>query len=185
MPLSHFSVLVKCQWQNGVSLMHGKQDGKAAREFISCIAESIAEKVAVVLAESDFISILSDGSQARKTKSEKELILTRVEHAGLPCYFVTSLIEMANFGGTDADSIKKGIDNVYLNELNLPSGTYEKKVISVTSDGASVNTGIYRGVLTQLKRERPWLTTIHCVNHRIELARKDSCVIFKGCRRTI
>ena len=30
--------------------------------------------------------------------------------------------------------------------------------------------GKYRGALTQLKLERPWLITINCVNHRIELA---------------
>ena len=173
MPLSHFSVLVKCQRQNRVRLIEGKQNGKAAREFISCIATAITEKVAVILAGSDFISILSDGSQARKTKSEKELILTRVERAGIPCYFVTSLIEMANFGGTDADSIKKSIDHVYKNEMRLPDDIFEKHVVSATSDGARVNTGIYRGVLTQLKNERPWLTTIHCVNHRVELALKD------------
>ena len=174
MPLKHFSVLVKCQKQNGVSLIRGKQDGKAAREFISSIAEAVTEKVAVVLTGSDFMSILSDGSQARKTRSEKELILTRVERGGLPCYFVTSLVEMADHGGTDADSIKKGIDYAFKTEMGLPEHVYEKHVVSATSDGASVNTGIYKGVLTQLKEERPWLTTIHCVNHRIELALKDA-----------
>ena len=171
----HFSVLVRCQKQNGVSLIQGKQDGKAAREFICSIGEAITEKVAVVLAGSDFMSILSDGSQARKTRSEKELVLTRVERGGLPCYFnVTSLVEMADHGGTNAESIKKGIDHVFKKEMGLLEHVYEKHVVSATSDGASVNTGIYKGVLTQLKAERPWLTTIHCVNHRIELALKDA-----------
>ena len=47
-------------------------------------------------------------------------------------------------------------------------------MVSATSDGASVNTGIYNGVLTQMKRERSWLITIHCASHRAELAMKDS-----------
>ena len=51
---------------------------------------------------------------------------------------------------------------------------YEGKLISSTADGASVNTGIYNGVLTQLKRSRPWLLTIHCANHRIKLAVKSA-----------
>ena len=46
--------------------------------------------------------------------------------------------------------------------------------MGATADGASVNTGKYRGFLTQLKNERPWLITIHCVNHRIELAVKEA-----------
>ena len=73
-----------------------------AKEFINCILTALKEKVAVVLAGSDFMSVLSDGSQAHKTGSEKDLILTRVERGGLPCYFITSLAEMAHFGGTDA-----------------------------------------------------------------------------------
>ena len=40
--------------------------------------------------------------EAHKTGSEKDLILTRVERGGLPCYFITSLADMAHFGGTDA-----------------------------------------------------------------------------------
>lgn len=47
-------------------------------------------------------------------------------------------------------------------------------IVGATSDGASVNTGIYNGLLTQFKRERTWLITIHCVSHRVELALKDS-----------
>lgn len=47
-------------------------------------------------------------------------------------------------------------------------------MISSTADGASVNFGKYRGVLTQLKSTRRWLLTIHCVNHRVELAVKGA-----------
>lgn len=46
--------------------------------------------------------------------------------------------------------------------------------MGATADGASVNTGCHKGVLTQLGEERPWLLKIHCVNHRIELAVKDA-----------
>ena len=34
--------------------------------------------------------------------------------------------------------------------------------------------GKYSGVLTRLKKERPWLVTINCANHQMELAAKDS-----------
>ncbi len=58
--------------------------------------------------------------------------------------------------------------------FNLPPDSYRNKVVSATSDGASVNMGKYNGVLTQLERDRPWLLKIHCVNHRIELAVKSA-----------
>ena len=174
MPLKHFEVLVKCQKQNGIKVIQGKQDERAAKEFIHCISAAMQEKVAVVLAGSDFMSVLSDGSQARKTGSEKDLILTRVERGGLPCYFVTSLAEMALFGGTDAQSIKKPIDHSFLTQMDLGITTYGTRLVSATANGAGANVGKYRGALTQLKLERPWLITIHCANHRIELTVKTT-----------
>lgn len=186
MPLKHFKILVKCQRENGVRLVEGKDDSNAAREFIHYIADAIKEKCAAVIASSHFISILSDGSQARKTNDEKELILVRTERNGLPVYFVVSLLEMASLGGTDANSIKAAIDGVFHSAEDddscngrIPLTDYRTKVVSVTSDGASVNLGVYNGVLTQMKRERDWLVTIHCVNHRLELALKDAVKAFK------
>ena len=126
MPLKHFEVLVKCQKQNGVKLIQGKQDGRTAKEFVHCISESIVEKVTVILASSNFMSVLSDGSQARRTESEKDLILTRIERGGLPCYFLISLAEMSDFGGTDAESIKRAIDHSFLKEINISESSFLK-----------------------------------------------------------
>lgn len=47
------------------------------------IADTIREKVAVILASTNFMSSLSDGSQARKVKDEKELALVRTERNGI------------------------------------------------------------------------------------------------------
>jgi len=60
----------------------GHQDVKAAREFIHFIAESVREKCAVILGSSKFMSVLTDGSQARKTGSDREMVLIRTERAG-------------------------------------------------------------------------------------------------------
>ena len=59
------------------------------------------------------MSVLSDGSQPHKTGSEKELVLVRTTKADLPVYFVVSLLEMAQFGGTDAESLKNAVDSVF------------------------------------------------------------------------
>ena len=149
-----------------------------AREFIHCIADEIREKVACLIAGSHFMSILTDGSQARKTKSEKELVLVRTTKAGIPVYFVVSLLEMASFGGGNAESLKKAIDSVFSEDGIHPTpcklDDYRTKLVSSTADGANVNMGKYNGALTLMKKDRPWLILIHCMNHRIELAIKDT-----------
>ena len=87
---------------------------------------------------------------------------------------VASLLEMEVWGGTDADSLKKGIDSIFSGDGRIPLDDYLTKLVGITSDGASVNTGRINGLMTQLAEERPWLIKIHCANHRVELAVKDA-----------
>lgn len=82
MPLTHFKTLIKCQRMNGVRLIDGRDDEKACAQFIDCISKGVSEKVAVILMSKHAMSILSDGSQARKTKADKEMVLVRVERCG-------------------------------------------------------------------------------------------------------
>ena len=59
--------------------------------------------------------------------------------------------------------------------LGITEEDYRFKLVSCTADGASVNFGVYRGVLTQMREDQqPWMLSIHCVNHRLELAVKDA-----------
>ena len=135
MPLKHFSVLVKCCRKTGAKLIARKEDGRTGREFVYCITEAVKEKCAIILASGNFMSILSDGSQARKTKQEKELVLVRTERNGIPTYVVCSLLEMAKYGGGDADSIVKGINSVFQDEkslLKMDEESYKFKVRYVT-----------------------------------------------------
>ena len=89
-------------------------------------------------------------------------------------YLVASLLEIADFGGTDPHYLKNALDGVSNDTGNVPLADYETKLVSATSDGTNVNLGVYNGALTQLAHERPWLVTVHCVNHRLELAMKDT-----------
>lgn len=113
MPRSHFSVLVKCLKENNVRLIERQENGKTGREFVHCISQAVQEKCAIILASSEFMSILSDGSQARKTGKEKELVLVRCERNGIPTYMVLSLLEMQEFGGVGADAIVRGINSLF------------------------------------------------------------------------
>ena len=161
-------------------MFSGRDYGRAAKEFIHYISLAVGEHCEELVKDIPFISVLSDGSQARKTNEDKELLLTRVVRNGSPIYILVNLLNMADYGGTDADSIKQG-------DIKLTEEEYHRKLVSATADGASVNFGAYRGVLTdgasvnfgayrgvltQMSENRDWLVKIHCVNHRVELAAK-------------
>ena len=91
---------------HGVTLTSGKDDNHEVSECLGSIVTAIEEKVAVIMISWHFFSLLSDGSQACKTGSDKELVLFRIERSGIPVYITLSLLEMSDFGGTDAASLK-------------------------------------------------------------------------------
>lgn len=168
---------VKCLKINGVKLIKRKEDGRTGREFIKCIADTVREKCSQIIKQSNFLSLLSDGSQARKTSKEKELILLRTQRNGHPEYLVISLLEMSRFGGATANAIIDGINSIFQDKKSkfyMSSDEFQSKVVSATADGASVNFGQYSGVLSQLKEDRPWMLKIHCINHRVELSVKSA-----------
>ena len=81
---------------------------------------------------------------------------------------------MSDWGGTDAESLKKGTHSIFLEDGKIPVTNYETKLVSLTTDDASVNTGRISGLMSRFALGREWLVQIHCINHRVELAIKDS-----------
>ena len=55
---------------------------------------------------------------------------------------------MSDWGGTDAESLKKGINSIFLKDGKIPVTNYEKKLVSLTMDRTSVNTGRISGLMT-------------------------------------
>ena len=91
----------------------------------------------------------------------------RTARNGIPVYYVVTLLDMSDLGGTNADSIKAAIDNIFCEgdgvkvQGPLHLLDYQTKLVCATADGANVNVGVYSGVLTQMKNEREWLATIY------------------------
>ena len=174
-PISTYRTMVQIQKANGVQLIEGCDSRDKAKDFITHIADAIKCKIANVLSSSVAFSVLSDGSQARKTGSEKELVLVRVAKSGIPTYFMAALQNIDDYGDATANNLKRSIDNTFRELVKVPDIIYNKLLVAATSDGASVNTGSYNGLLVQMQNDdRPWLIKIACISHRVELAIKDS-----------
>ena len=45
---------------------------------------------------------------------------------------------------------------------------------SLNIDGAAINTGIHSVLGVKFKESAPWISLVHCFNHRLELAVKDT-----------
>ena len=72
-----------CFWNNlMIEFVPGHDTGKTAKEMLY-ISAAITNKVLNILENGNFLSILSDGSQARKTKHAKEMMSIRTERKGI------------------------------------------------------------------------------------------------------
>jgi hypothetical protein len=170
-PLSCFKLLVKILKKNNVPLITKCDNNDAASKFIKEINKAVNTKLKMILDSANFFSILSDGSQARKTGSEKELVYIRVVKDGAPTYLCVALENIDDYGHATADNLKTAIDQVFLEKIGISKTDYQKKLVSSTADGASMNFGAYSGLLTQMSADdQSWLLKIHCVCHRVELA---------------
>lgn len=77
--------------------------------------------------------------------------------------------------GTDAASLKLGINSIFKEGGEIPINNYRTKLVSLTTDGASVYTGSISGLMKRMSDDNlVWFVKIHCINHRLELAVKDA-----------
>lgn len=52
-------------------------------------------------------------------------------------------------------------------EMALKKNQY---MVGFGADGASVNMGLMQGVAAKLRKDQPWILSVHCFNHHLELA---------------
>ncbi len=107
-PLSAFRTIVSCLKSNGVKLIQGCDNKQKAKEFTVYLAEAVRTKIGQILGNSTAFGILCDGSQARKTGKEKELVLARtVASDGKSKYYIAGLQDMDSFGSANSENIKR------------------------------------------------------------------------------
>ena len=94
-----------------------------------------------------------------------------------PCTFLLACQVMKDFGGVNTDATKEAFIAACAKFGDME--VLRKKITFLCADGVAVNMGRKRGALIQLPDyrdvSRPYI--IHCLNHNLELAVKDSSKI--------
>ena len=123
----------------------------------------------------NFIAILIDGTTDRAIKEQEVLYAMFVDpdtHKPTLTYF-----ECLELNGLDQnangmlEAIRQSIEDNNLSNL-------WKKVIYLSADGASMNSGKDSGMIAKLQEENEWILFVWCFSHRLELALKDPLADF-------
>lgn len=133
---------------------------------LSNVADAEFKKVSTAVTKANFVCIISDGSTDSSIK-EQEMYFIRTCFAGdIGVQFAgVYAAERAN-----AENIVKGLEHVVQNNIGLPWSEVSQKIVALSCDGASVNSGV--GAL--LRKLQPSIITLHCMAHRLELSLKDA-----------
>ena len=171
-PFTDFPKLMELHKKNSLDLGVTYANDVSCKLFTQEIASYYFDGLKEDLENADYFSIFSDGSTDR-TESEKEVIMVKYIKNYYPVIKYFKLEEPDN---TKAEGILGAIDRAF-NDFGM--NDYHKKVIGYCSDGASVMMGSKKGVIKLFKdrKNAPWVLSVWCLAHRLELAVKDC---FKG-----
>ncbi len=131
---------------------------------------------------SNFVSVLSDGSTDRAIE-EQEAVLVRFVYKGEP---ITAFVSVTDLEHVDAKGVYKGIvDGLKTIGLNIKDLAKRDSpgpmLISVNFDGASVMLGNKNGVATMFKRDiGNFVLPMWCVCHKLELSVLDTVKTHPG-----
>src|SRR6185369_7872323 len=134
-------------------------------DFLDSIAYTIKKSLFEELNSSIYWSIMID--EANSVDNDKYLAIVGK-------YIVNNIPYMRYLGMIDLESTTA--ENIYNQILSFCTSnkiSYHK-IIHFGSDGASNMTGNRTGVATRLKEINPFMTSIHCISHRLHLAGKDA-----------
>ncbi|XP_069105153.1 zinc finger protein 862-like [Argopecten irradians] len=142
-PFTDFVWLTKLDKAKGLDIGNTYLNNKRAKEFTDYIAQIQLNQVHDVFEESNFVSVMSDGS-TDSSITEIEIVL---------------FVNAAHVSKSDATgivgAIKRSIENV-----DVSWEDFTRKLVGMGSDGASVMLGNKNGVAAQLRKLQPSMVAV-------------------------
>jgi len=144
-------------------------DHNSARQVVLSIAQAVDSELLQKVKDADFISILLEESEDEAEKKQLILVVRfALNFTILEKYFCIQEITNATAEGL----FKELVNILTIEEIDT------QKISSIATDGAQTMLGVHSGLVTLLKNNYPHLKSIHCMNHRLNLAIKDFMKIY-------
>ena len=167
-PFTDFVDLIELEKLHGVKFQAGSYENESAgRDFINNTADYLFEKDTVEkLKQVNFIALLCDGSTDSSIGEQVVVYVMLVD----PDTFVPTLsfFEVLKLETSqDAVGVHGAIKDAF-----RKAGLEEvlERLVFLSSDGASVNSGKKSGIIALFKETHAWISFIWCFKHRLELA---------------
>ncbi|XP_015763634.1 PREDICTED: zinc finger protein 862-like [Acropora digitifera] len=168
--MAKFPSLCDLQEKNGLDVGKHYRNAAACKTFIGAIADSERNETRNDIHNSNFFSVLSDGSTDSGVIEQESVFVRYIKEGNVK----TTLADIVDLESGNAEGVLGGIDKA-LSRVGVTVETQSKKMVGSNFDGASVMMGQKTGVATRLKeRIGNHHVTTHCVAHNLELAIADA-----------
>ena len=117
-PISDFEDLIELQQNNGLKFLQGKSHEKSWAEFIAVLADTLKKAIKMILLQVSAFSLAFDGSQPRKTGTEKKLLYSKCAILGEAVELLLECIHVDDYGSDPCD-LKRTIDDVILTRITF------------------------------------------------------------------
>ena len=184
LPFTKYPVIHELLQRNEVFLGPFYKTRESAHNFLRYIAEAQQQEFQRVISNSQFFSILMDGS-VDKGKVENEVLLVQYcqldndSEEVISCSRFLKLVEprKADANGL-VECLGKGLQVMGVSDISDSEQVLNVEgkpiLVGVGTDGASVNISDQNGMRGILQRNHPWLFWLWCFAHCLELACKDA-----------
>ncbi|XP_073716873.1 zinc finger protein 862-like [Misgurnus anguillicaudatus] len=161
-PFTQFPELFGLINRTGGTLPDSYNSDKACARFICNIYDVEREKLMEKLRKAKHFSIMIDGATDGGTiENEAVYIRFMADEGPVNAFLSIQAVKHGNASGI--------LDAIYAAFGEAGIDDWKERLVGFGSDGAAVNVGCRNGVAAQLLRDIPYLISIHCVAHRLEL----------------
>ena len=137
-------------------------------EFASAIANVQREDIKKDIGECKFLSVIVDGSMDSSITDNEMVFIQTCQSGKISTNFLSCCQVQRGTASQIVDAIERAVKTV------MDWKEFQKKLVALGSDGASVMLGRNNGVIAKLQEMQPAVIAVHCSGHRLELAYKDS-----------
>ena len=149
----------------GVPGTAGYRSERSVQEFLNVMAETVRKPLMEEVMACDYIGLMADESTDQSNLKQLSIVLR---------YTSKGQVKNVHLGLTDLrDGTAPTVTSTIKEQLK-DAGIPLEKVASFGSDGAATFTGRHNGVAKKLRDEVPYMTSIHCINHREALGIVDA-----------
>ena len=171
-----FEDLIELQKLHRVKFQSGSYENElGCKDFIKSIAEYFFKQdIYSKLVRVNFIAILCNGTTDTSI-TEREVVYVFF----IDLDTMQPKLELFECLGLDSSQDATGIFDAMIAAYQKHDlSSLLQKIIFLSSDGASVNSGHKSGLVSLLHEDREWVTFIWCFSHRLELALKVGLKIY-------